>query len=314
MERIAPPLTPRIVRQVIQAEEHPLRSNTFAPETVEKILRYGGVVGCVIEQHPQLSRGMDRARLLIKETEADGRSFASGTVILADELTNGQGRFKRPWHAPQGGIWLTLVIANTLLPASSRLYPLAAGVACCETIRSYGIRSAHLKWVNDVLVKGFKIAGILTETLISPRFNEEYILIGIGLNANNETFPPELSEKATAIKSLLQKEVDLTLLTARLLAKLSWNIGLLHYEEERRLQTGETLDDSLSEDAGHLLLDRWQGLSDMSGRRILFGYDVQQDPQFEARVKGLDKKGGMVLELADGATIVEYSGEIIYLD
>lgn len=314
MERIAPPLTPNIVRQIIQEEERSRRQLAWAPETAEKILRYGAVVGCVIEHHLQLSRGMDRARLLIKEAETGDRSLASGTVILADELTDGKGRFQRPWHAPPGGIWLTLVLANTLLPASSRLYPLAAGVACCETIRAYGIPAANLKWVNDVLVKGCKIAGILTETFTSPRFNEEYVLIGIGLNANNEKFPPELSQTATALKSQLHNDVDLPLLAGRLLAKLSWNIGLLHYEEERLLQAGGTWQEDFQPEAGHKLLERWLALSDITGRRVLYGYDVQQDPQFEARVRGLDKEGGMVLELTDGTTMVEYSGEIVYLD
>jgi hypothetical protein len=55
-------------------------------------------------------------------------------------------------------------------------------------------------------------------------------------------------------------------------------------------------------------------LSDIAGRRVLFGYDVQENPLFEAVVQGLDNSGALLLKLPDGKTVVENSGEILYLD
>ena len=305
------PLTPELVRRIIVEEEIPLRCKTLPPDMVETIFRYGAIIGSVVEAHPLLTRGMDRARVLIRRAEQSGRSLASGTTIIAGEMTASRGRFQRPWHAPAGGLWLTVIIAETLLPENSRLYPLAAGAACCETLRHYKI-PAFIKWVNDVHVKSRKIAGILTTTETGPLYDEEYVLIGIGINANNDSFPPELEETATSMRTELGSSVDINRLAARLLAKLAWSIGLLHHEEQIRLgNRGMTATDTQS---SHPLLDLWQRLSDIQGRRVLFGYDVQTEPQFEAVVQGIDAQGCLLLKLADGRITLENSGEIIYLD
>ena len=254
---------------------------------------------------------MDRARDLIRRAEQGDQSLASGTTIIAGEMTASRGRFQRPWHAPAGGLWLTVIVADTLLPENSRLYPLAAGAACCETLRHYKI-PAFIKWVNDVHVRGRKIAGILTTTETGPVYGEEYALIGIGINANNDSFPPELQKTATSMRTELGSSVDINRLAAQFLAKLAWSIGLLHHEEQIRLgNRGMTATDAQS---SHPLLDLWQRLSDIQDRRVLFGYDVQTEPQFEAVVQGIDAHGGLLLKLADGRITVENSGEIIYLD
>ncbi len=312
-------LTPGYIQQITDKEEIPLRSKLFTPETVKTVLRYGAVVGSIIDQHSRISRGAEWARRLILAAEEKNKSFHSGTVILADEMIHSKGRFKRYWHAPKGGLWMTLALVNTLLPENSFFLPMAAGVACCEVLRHYGIE-AHIKWVNDTLVDNRKISGILTETFTGPRFGEEYILIGIGINVNNDLFPAELSDTAISMKSCLSKEIILQEVIARLLVKLRWNIGLLFYEEARHLEkhggvaiSNKAEPENLPEDE-HLLLKSYKSLTDIFNRRILFGFDVQENPQFEAKIIGLDNTGGLILEMVDSARIVQHSGEIIYLD
>jgi BirA family biotin operon repressor/biotin-[acetyl-CoA-carboxylase] ligase len=312
-------LTPDYIQQIITGEEIPLRLRTFPPDTVKAVLRHGAVVGSVIEHYHHIPRGMDRARWLIHDAEEKNRSFPCGMVILADEMAQSKGRFKRAWHAPKGGLWMTLVMVNTLLPESSLLSPMAAGVSCCEVLRQYGM-PAHIKWVNDIIVNRRKIAGILTETFTSRYSGEEYVLLGIGINVNNNLFPPDLSGKAGSVKSCLNKKVNISELAARLLAKLRWNFGLLYYEEAKNLeeyggiairQESGTRDMSTGE---HLLLQAYKSLTDIFNRKVLFGFDVQENPQFEARVVGLDNSGGLILEMGDSTRIIQHSGEIIYLD
>ena len=302
-----------LIRQISRDEELPCRCQTWPADTVDAIWRYGGMVGSVVARHERLARGMDLSRNLIRQTEERGASFKSGTVILAGELTGGKGRFQRVWHAPPGGLWLTLIMVNTLLPQSSRLYPLAAGIACCEAVRHYGL-PAHLKWVNDLQVGGRKIAGILCETMVGPCYGEEYILLGLGINVNNEVFPAEIASASAALKTLLGTAVDLKLFAARLLVKLAWNIGLLHYEEQQRLLTAGG---GFAEDrpvADSLVLSRFRQLCDSIGRRVLFGYDVQKQPQYEAQTLGIDEAGALILQLPDGLILAEQGGEIVYLD
>jgi BirA family biotin operon repressor/biotin-[acetyl-CoA-carboxylase] ligase len=311
-------LTPDLVRQIIDQEEIPLRSRKYDPEVVKTIFRYGAIVGSTIEHHEHLARGMDRAHRLINDTEESKQSFPSGMVILAETMDNSKGRFERSWDAPIGGLWLTLVVVNTLLPESSRLFPLAAGTACCELLQEYNI-PARIKWVNDVLVGGKKIAGILTETSVGSHSNEEFILIGIGINANNDTFPDEIADTAAAMRPALGQTVDLTMLAAKLMVKLRWNIGLLHFEEAIHLENddrAETFPHTPHIVSSHknLLLASYSKLTDIYNRRVIFGFDVQKDPQYEATILGLDETGGLILRLDDGATVVEHSGEIIYQD
>jgi BirA family biotin operon repressor/biotin-[acetyl-CoA-carboxylase] ligase len=282
------------IQQIINEEEIPLRCRTFASDTIQQIFRYGAIVGNTIEQHEQIPRGIERARKIVLHAEEKKLSFPSGTVILANEMVQSKGRFKRYWHAPKGGLWMTLVMVNTLLPESNLLVPMAVGVACCEVVRDYGIES-HIKWVNDVLVEGKKISGILIETFTGSISGEEYVMIGIGINVNNDEFPAELSGQATSVKSCLNKEVTMAEIAARLLVKLRWNIGLLYFEEVRHLEIhggigkgSESRVENMPEDK-HLLLQSYKSLTDIFNRRVIFGFDVQNDPQFEEKVIGLER-------------------------
>jgi BirA family transcriptional regulator, biotin operon repressor / biotin---[acetyl-CoA-carboxylase] ligase len=290
----------------ISAAEISRRNNKFSPEQVESIFRYGAIIGSVVYHHERLDRGMDEARALISAHEQSGNSFPSGLVIFADELTAGKGRFQRIWHAPVGGIWMTVVLVNTFLPQVGRLLPLAAGVAVCETVQQVGL-SAKLKWVNDVLVNSKKVAGILVESLVGHKSGEEYILIGVGLNVNNCKFPVELRHLACSMRESSHGiKYELQQLKTDLMVKLSWNIGLLYYQEQQQLAGFA--------DCCALMQEQWRKLSGCIGRRVVYGHDVQNGYQYEATVVDLDEDGGLQMKLAEDGTIVtEYGGEIMYL-
>lgn len=271
--------------------------------------RYGAFVGSVIESHQSLPRAMDYARGLIDKTVRGGASVVSGTVILADSMSSSKGRFARHWHAPVGGVWGCMVHANTLLPQSRRFIPLAVGLACCEAVRESGVAGAALRWVNDVLVDGRKLAGFLVETYTEARHGEEFTLVGFGINANNTSFPAEIAGSSVSLCQLLGQSVALAQLTALFLARLAWNVGLLYHEEARELRG-----DGFSGFGGrHLVLQRWQDAADSIGQRVIYGFDVMTAPQYQARVLAIDDDGGLVLRLDDGYQKTEYSGEIRYL-
>ncbi len=298
-------LSPALVQQAVDDGKF-CRAASFPMPVVADILRYGAPVGSRIVYSPVAPRCMDIARRQIVALENSGRSFASGTVFVAGELSGGRGRFRRSWYAPAGGLWLVAVLVNTLLPASAALYSLAAGVACCETVRHYGI-AARLKWVNDVLADGRKLAGILVESMRGPRYGEEYILLGIGLNVNNCDFPPELTKQAGSMAQFMGGPLDLSQVGARLLADLVWNIGLLHFVEAKQLAGLEPAAGTM-----HPLLESWRHLSDTPGRRVRFGFNAISSPQFTAQALDIDQTGALVMRLDDGSTITENSGEIIY--
>ncbi|MBU0675554.1 MAG: biotin--[acetyl-CoA-carboxylase] ligase [Proteobacteria bacterium] len=309
-----------LLHRLIREDEVLLRSSDFPADTIEAVFRTGAMIGSAIHHHPSLSRGMDHARILIEDYEQRGASFPSGLVIIADTMTGGKGRFQRAWHAPVGGLWLTVVLVNTLLPASTMLYPLAVGVAAAEAVIPI-LPQARLKWVNDLHVHGEKVGGILVETLRGRRSGEEYVLLGLGINVNNTEFPGELTGLAVSIRTLSGQEIDLSSLLLSFLAKLTWNIGLLHVEEANLLEaegaSGGVDPDILALGIGgrtHHLVKRYRSLCDSVGRRVLYGHDVQNKPLFSAGVRSIDGAGRLVLTLGDGSIITENSGEISYID
>ncbi len=298
---VAPFPSPDLLAAYIAQEEMSRRS-AGSDLPVPEILRYGAIVASRIEHYPTLPRAMDEVRQHIRQAARQDRSFASGSVLIAETLTGGKGRFQRPWHAPVGGIWLVVALFNQWLPQTTQLLPLAAGVSVCETVRHFGL-DAEVKWVNDVLVAGRKICGILCETFRCQESSEEFVLVGIGLNVNNTLFPKELDSLATSMKLCAGHDFDLEQVAMDLLAKLRWNIGLLTYEEEER------------EGQHTSFMASYRRHCTSCGRRVSFGFNAQQNPQYTAIVKAISDDGAVVLHhLEDDVEMVEHGGELIYLD
>lgn len=298
--------TPAAVFKCLQQEQKKQERSVDAQAVIEA----GAFVGSVIESHSSLPRAMDHARTRIMSAVDSRASMVSGTVILADTMKCSKGRFTRSWHAPLGGVWGCMVHANNLLPQSRCFISLAAGVACCETVRELGGERAMLRWVNDVLVGGRKLAGFLVESYTEPVHGEEFTLVGFGININNSLFPPELADSAVSFKEILAKEIDLTTFTTLFLAKLAWNFGLLYLEEARELK-GEGYS---GQGGRHLLLEKWLDKSDTIGKKVVYGFDVMTAPQYKAEVLGVDDTGGLVLRLEDGHEKIECSGEVRYIE
>ena len=291
---------------LLLATEIRRRQLSFPLADCRAILRRGGHIGSALIHHAFLPRAMAEARRLIVMAEDNGQVIASGFLVIADRLSASQGRFHRLWHAPPGGLWGCLSLANTMLSASRALLPLAVGVAAAETVQMFASASVSLRWVNDVLLRGRKMAGFLIESFFTPRYREEFDLIGLAFNLNNRNFPAELRASATSLAADLGQEISLPYFLAVFLVKLRWNIGLLLHEEERLLAAERA--------GGHRLLAAWRSLSDTLGRRLRYGFDVLANPQYEAVALDIDEDGGLILEHADGWRRTEYSGEVRYLD
>lgn len=301
-------LTYQDIQNRIEHNHLPEQNRIFGSES-EMVFRRGSFVGSSIQLHDRLPRTMELARELVQEAIEQGQSFHNGTIILANELGESKGRFTRSWYAPQGGLWGCLVHVGSLLDKGRGFIPLAVGVACCQTAREFGLKQAELRWVNDVLVKGEKLAGFLIESFADKRFGERYDVIGFGINVNNCSFPEELQGLATSIARVLGEEIDLNDFARSFFARLSWNLGLIYHEDEALLQNGcysgpENL---------HHVLAAWKELSRTEGQRVRYGFDVMENPQYEATVLKVLDDGGLLMQFDDGTTTVENSGEVRYL-
>lgn len=135
-------------------------------------------------------------------------SFEEGSVILAHHQTKGKGRLGRQWSATMGkSIALSLVLRPTIDSQSLPLFTQLTAAALCQALKAYG--DTQIKWPNDIVLNGKKIAGILIES----QFQEnqlEGLVIGIGINTHleHEDFEDSLLHKATSLKIETRQIVD----------------------------------------------------------------------------------------------------------
>ncbi|GBC81642.1 Bifunctional ligase/repressor BirA [bacterium HR10] len=123
-----------------------------------------------------------------------------GTTVVAAEQTAGRGRYARRWHSPKGeGLYHSIILRPTIPPARAPLLGAVAAVALAETLREeYGV-AADIKWPNDVMIGGRKVAGILME-LEADEDRVRYIILGVGVNINQVSFPEEIADAATSVR------------------------------------------------------------------------------------------------------------------
>ena len=115
------------------------------------------------------------------------------------EQTAGRGRRGRNWSSPPGsGIWMSLLLRPKLRPERASILTLVTALAVTDGIREATGLEAAIKWPNDVVVKGKKVAGILTE-MSTDMDRIEFVVIGIGINVNTESFPEEIQSVATSL-------------------------------------------------------------------------------------------------------------------
>ncbi len=155
----------------------------------------------------------DIGRMLLREN----------VVIVAEEQRNGRGRRGRKWISPVGGLWMTVILKSE---KNAHILPLLASVVVAKALDNLGVKCC-LKWPNDILVEGKKVAGILGEIY------DTHVLLGIGVNLQNE-IPPELKEIATNLP-MVNKEKLLMLILELLENTLSLTSKTI-LEEWRKYQ------------------------------------------------------------------------------
>ena len=201
-----------------------------------------------------------------KAFELAAHGAVDGTVVVADHQTAGRGRRGHHWEDEPGASLLFSVVARSSLPIAQRpLLSLAAAVAIADALAEVAGVATRLKWPNDVLVSGRKIAGILLESR-----SEDLVIIGIGVNVAQSRFAAELAGVATSIAL----ERGRTMPRDELLEAL-----LRHFDAWRA---------RLEHDGFGPVRERWLALADTMGRR------VRVEGQTGLAV-GLDDDGALLL-------------------
>lgn len=134
-----------------------------------------------------------------KAQELAEKGYPSGTLVVADKQESGKGRRGRSWVSPSGtGIFMTLMIKPDINPNNASMLTLVAALAVAKAITSVTGEEALIKWPNDIVINSKKVCGILTE--MNAQFDYiNHIVVGIGINVHNESFPEEISQMASSL-------------------------------------------------------------------------------------------------------------------
>ena len=209
------------------------------------------------------------------------------TVVLADVQTGGRGREGRAWVSPPGGLYLSVLLRPRFEKVG--LLPLAAGVAVAEAASELGVRT-ELKWPNDVLASGRKLAGILSEAASGPA-GVEWVALGIGVNVSLDaaSLPSEMRADVTSLAAEGAAGVSVGAVAAAVLARLA----VCH--DALRSGPGAVVSAWRSRAAAW-----WGSLVEVrAGESALRG-----------RLLEVDQEGALVLELGSGEKRRFLSGEV----
>ncbi len=223
---------------------------------------------------------------------AAGRDGApEGLAIIADRQTAGRGRLGRPWASPPGVGLYTSILLRPNLPANQvSLLSLVAGLAVAEGIESVAGLAPLLKWPNDLLVDGKKVAGILTETA-SMESRVGYVGVGIGINVSHtmQDLPEELRASATSLYLATRGEISRGELAAEIYNRLDW-----WYRE-------------FSDGRSQIILARGRERSAILGSFV----DVLTgDERWRGLAVDLDADGALLVQEASGALRRVVAGEV----
>ncbi|HZR16701.1 MAG TPA: biotin--[acetyl-CoA-carboxylase] ligase [Verrucomicrobiae bacterium] len=216
---------------------------------------------------------------VIEKLARDGAG--EGAVVFAESQTQGRGRLGRAWISPaHKGLWFSVLLRPNLTPQAATQLTVASATALRAAIESRTGLKVEIKWPNDILIAGKKVAGILTE-LSAELDRIKYVLVGIGVDVNLtvEDFSPELRAQATSLRIELGKPVVRIELAAAILTELD-------------RQYGRVLDGEFSSVA-----DEWESHCSTLGQRLVIQLGQRR---LCGRAESLGEDGALLLRTDHG--------------
>lgn len=262
------------------------QGDALTPASLQRFLR-SAVFGHRIFYYPSIGSTNDRALELAAAEEPEGG------LVLAEEQTAGRGRRERTWcSTPYAGIYASLILRPAMPATRAPLLTFMAAVAVADALNEQTGLKARIKWPNDVLVAGRKIAGVLGEV----RGNEPEVremVVGFGVNVNHAAadFPEAIRDQATSVRLERGASTDRAPILASVLEGF-----------ERRYAR-------LLRDGPATLLKEWESLSALApGAPITVAGPAGR---VEGAFAGIDDEGGLILKDAAGGRVRIPFGEIL---
>jgi len=221
--------------------------------------------------------------------EAASQGAPEGTVIIAEMQTGGKGRLGRQWISPQGNLYLSVILRPNIPTHKAPLITLVGAVAVASAIRKHCSVTAAIKWPNDILISGKKVAGLLTEMSAEPD-RIRHIALGIGIDVNMELqeLPLDVRMHATTLANEAGAKIDRKALVQQLLQDLEhWYRIFLTSEAE--------------------VLKEWEQLNMTIGCRVTVS---GMGEVFEGLAQGIDQEGRLKVALDDNTIRIVAAGDV----
>ncbi len=216
---------------------------------------------------------------VIEKLARDG--VKEGVVVFAESQTHGRGRLGRKWMSPaKRGLWFSILLRPDLRPQEATRLTVASATALRRAIQAQTSLKPAIKWPNDILVQGRKVAGVLTE-LSAELDHIKHVILGIGVDVNLNTgdFPAELRRVATSLKAELGRSVARPELAVGILRELD--------RDYARIGSGQFA----------ALADEWEAHGTTIGQQVVIRMG---DRQIRGRAESLGEDGALLVRTEHG--------------
>lgn len=259
-------------------------STIYAP-LIEAHLHLAGVF-THLEYFSEIDSTNSEAERLLAKGEP------SPLVVIASKQDAGRGRMRREWFSEDlGNIYMTFGFEPRLSPERMKHFTLWQGMTLCDTLNeSFGL-SLKVKWPNDLVHEGKKIAGMLTEAKVDASLTRT-VIFGIGLNVNSQIdqWPEELQRTASCLANIAGHPLNINAVAAKLI-----EAGIAGYERY------------VSGDYEHTFATQWEIYDALKGNVITIS---AADGHHTGRSLGIDPEGTLKVELEDGSLRSFQAGDV----
>lgn len=229
---------------------------------------------------------VDSTNLYVKNYE---EKLQTGTVVIAKAQTAGRGRLSRGWSSPNGeGIWMSYILRPDIEPSACGGLTLVTALALTKVLKRLSGLNLQIKWPNDIVCNGKKLAGILTELSLKD-MKTDYVVVGIGVNVSTTKFPDDISRMATSLKLEGAVCEDIDLIVKEFCEE---------FEKcyEAYMATGDM----------KLLKEEYQQLLVNIGREVCI---LKDDKEFIAEAIGINDEGELLVKKESEITTIR-AGEV----
>ena len=220
---------------------------------------------------------------------AEGASH--GVTVAAGAQTAGKGRCGRSWDSPQGeAIYMSVGLKPDLLPESAPMITLVMALAVCRAIENVTKQGGFMiKWPNDIVAGGKKVCGILTQMQVAAGRIEQ-VVIGVGVNVLQKSFPKEIEETATSLALQTDLQVSRSILVREILLQFEYYYEKFVEKCDMSTIMGEYVEKLVNKEKEVRILD--------------------PKGEYTATALGINERGELLVEKEDGTLVSIYAGEV----